>query len=176
MLTEIKCDQFKKKKVSINIPYIPAPDDTGLFKLNDKNIIVVPVASCEELDRADIKCVGEQLYDFIEPRLGTIPQNTSINNELLKSLLPIDKWVYEFLEQANRPWDPFSLISKRFPEKSLTNSRSLPSLLIVTGSIPYSAQRARNPFLSSASMQTWSNPASFKEPSIKTSNLVMLFS
>ena len=48
---------------------IPCPDERGIFEIDGQRRVVLPLASCEELDRAEIRCVGEQVYDFIEPRI-----------------------------------------------------------------------------------------------------------
>ena len=93
----------KSNKINLEIKSIPQPDEDGLFKLNGKNIVVVPIATCEELDKAEISCVGEQLYNFIEPRIDEIQSGPSLTKEQLSSLLPIDKWIKEFLDEANRP-------------------------------------------------------------------------
>ena len=52
---------------------IPQPDDDGVFNINGKDRIVLPVAQDENLAAAEIRCVGEQLYDFIADRLGSTP-------------------------------------------------------------------------------------------------------
>ena len=52
---------------------IPQPDDDGVFNINGKDRIVLPVAQDEDLAAAEIRCVGEQLHDFIADRLGSTP-------------------------------------------------------------------------------------------------------
>ena len=70
---------------SVEIHDVPQPDDDGVFEVDGIRRVVVPLASREELDRAEVRCVGDQLYDFIEPRVGD------------GSTLPLAEWVREFL-------------------------------------------------------------------------------
>ena len=56
---------------------IPQPDDDGVFNIDGKERIVLPIAQDEDLAAAEIKCVGEQLYDFIAERLGSTPPDFS---------------------------------------------------------------------------------------------------
>jgi RNA polymerase Rpb2/RNA polymerase Rpb1 len=70
---------------SVEIDDIPQPDESGLFQVQNVRRVVLPLASCEELDRAEIRCVGEQLYDFVEPRVDGGAD------------LPLGEWVREFL-------------------------------------------------------------------------------
>ena len=45
----------------------------GVFNIEGKERIVLPIAQDEDLATAEIKCVGEQLHDFIAERLGSAP-------------------------------------------------------------------------------------------------------
>src|SRR5262245_28378164 len=42
----------------------PQPDELGIFEIDGARRIVIPLASTEELDVAEIRCAGEQLYDY----------------------------------------------------------------------------------------------------------------
>ena len=64
---------------------IPQPDDDGVFNINGKERIVLPVAQDEDLAAAEIRCVGEQLHDFIADRLGSTPPDFSWDASLVKS-------------------------------------------------------------------------------------------
>ena len=88
----------------LEIDNVPAPDETGLFRVDGKKLVVLPSASCEEMDEAEIRCVGDYLYDFIEPRLGEAPPDLRWDESLARSWLPLDDWVREFLRPANVPW------------------------------------------------------------------------
>lgn len=75
---------------------IACPDDNGLFHDTEPPRVIVPLASSEEIDTADIRCAGEQLYDYVEQRLGTAPAELSWDENLLRSWLPLDTWLREF--------------------------------------------------------------------------------
>src|SRR4051812_24631580 len=42
---------------------LPAPNDDGIFDINGSRGVIVPLASTEALDVAEVKCVGELLLD-----------------------------------------------------------------------------------------------------------------
>ena len=86
--------------VEIEYPDVPQPDDEGRFEIEGRCRVVVPMASQEELDKADVLCVGEQLYAFIEARLGEVPQDMLWDEPLARAWLPLDKWVNEFLRDG----------------------------------------------------------------------------
>ena len=50
-------------EVKVEFSGIPLPDEDGIFEVGGRRRIVVPVASSEELDEAEIRCVGEQIYE-----------------------------------------------------------------------------------------------------------------
>lgn len=77
---------------------IPSPDDDGLFEIDGKPWVVVPLASDEHLSTADISCVGEQLYQYIEERLGEAPDGLPWDEALVHTWLPLDAWVMEFMQ------------------------------------------------------------------------------
>ena len=102
---------------------IPAPDEAGVFRapdaergngLGDRSaetgvqrhsgdgceLVVVPVADRDDLSEARIACVGDQLYSFIEQRLGQVPDEVELDEQLLRSLAPLDAWVRAFLTQS----------------------------------------------------------------------------
>ncbi len=86
---------------------VPACDDHGLFEIDGRECVVVPLASCEELDAAEIKCVGEQLYDFIGERLGQAPADMKLDEATARTWLPLDELFGEFLSIGSGPpgWD-----------------------------------------------------------------------
>ncbi len=76
---------------------VPRPDEDGIFQIDGVRRVVIPTASREELDCAEIRCVGEQLYDYVAARLGEAPADLPWDEPLLRSFLPLDSWVREFL-------------------------------------------------------------------------------
>ena len=89
---------------SVEIEYtdLPQPDEDGVFQLDGARLVVVPTASQEELDLAEIRCVGEQLYDYIEQRLGQAPPDLAWDQPMLRSWLPLDRWFRDFLAGPDR--------------------------------------------------------------------------
>ena len=92
-------------EVQVDYADIPQPDAEGAFEVDGVHRVVVPIASWEELDVADIRCVGEQLYDWIEARLGEAPSGLPWDASLVRAWLPLAAWVREFLTARQEP-DP----------------------------------------------------------------------
>ena len=80
---------------------IPQPDDDGIFNIDGKERIVLPIAQDEDLTVAEIKCVGEQLHDFIADRLGSTPSDLSWDASIVRSWFSLDAWAREFF--ASQP-------------------------------------------------------------------------
>ena len=57
--------------------------------VNGEPHVVVPTASNEELDLAEIACVGQQLYNFIEGALGQTSNGFNWDESLLHAWLPV---------------------------------------------------------------------------------------
>src|SRR6476646_4934160 len=53
---------------------IPRLDEEGYFTLEGWLGVVLPVASTEQLDQAEISCVGEQLYAYLDEKLSRSPE------------------------------------------------------------------------------------------------------
>jgi len=85
---------------------IPACDEEGVFRFQDRNVVVVALASCERLDEAEVQCVGEQLLDWIADRLGEAPADLPWDEPLARAWLPIDEWIGEFLAGSGAPQYP----------------------------------------------------------------------
>lgn len=83
--------------VEVVFDRIPAPDEDGVFHVGGQSIVVVPVASTERLAEAEIRCVGERLLAHVDARLGHAPTELEWSRELLRSWVPLDRWIEEFL-------------------------------------------------------------------------------
>lgn len=83
--------------VTVTYTDIPVPSDEGVFTLDDVERVVVPIASSEELDSAHILCVGDQLYDYVDNKLGEAPDGLPWDENLLRSFLPLDEWLIEYI-------------------------------------------------------------------------------
>lgn len=82
--------------VLLSFNNLPKPDDAGVFKVDGSYRVVVPLASSPDLADAEIRCVGDQLRDFIAERLGDAPHSLDWDADLARSWLPIDEWFQEF--------------------------------------------------------------------------------
>lgn len=78
---------------------LPFPRADGSFIINGGERAVVMSASSNNLEEAEIRAVGEQLMDEIKPRLAPPPE-TDWDEQLLRAWFPLDRWLREFLCQA----------------------------------------------------------------------------
>ena len=86
--------------IEVEYTDLPQPDADGVLEIGGRHLVVVPIAAHENLDVAEIRCVGEQLYEFIEARLGEASEDLAWDACLVRAWLPLDAWVREFIEQA----------------------------------------------------------------------------
>jgi hypothetical protein len=98
--------------VQADYPAIPRPDEAGLFYLSGEPYVVVPTASQERLDLAEIACVGEQIYAYIQERLGQASGDLDWDAALLRAWLPLDRWVNDFLASTAQRLDTTNWISR----------------------------------------------------------------
>ncbi|HEX4204457.1 MAG TPA: hypothetical protein VHZ51_09720 [Ktedonobacteraceae bacterium] len=78
------------------------PDDEGLFVINGQQYAVVPYAEHDDLASARVLCVGEQLFEYIQQRLGKAPADMAWDETLLRAWLPLDVWTQEFFANKDR--------------------------------------------------------------------------
>jgi hypothetical protein len=90
------------KQVSLTIEDVPAPDEQGVFLIDGVHRLVLPVASCERLDEAEVRCVGDRLLEYVAGRLGKAPADLQWDEPLLRSWLPLGEWVREFMAEQAR--------------------------------------------------------------------------
>ena len=86
--------------VEVEYKDIPQPDTDGMFTLDGEPYVVVPTASTVELKQAKIECVGDQLYDYFKARIREAPPDLEWNTSLVRSWLPIDRWMGEFFSDT----------------------------------------------------------------------------
>ena len=91
---------------------IPQPDEEGLLELEGGPYVVVPTASHEALDQAEIRCVGEQLYAYVEGRLGQAPADLTWDAALARAWLPLEAWVDAFLAETAQRLDTTNWVSR----------------------------------------------------------------
>lgn len=82
--------------VELGFENLPQPDRDGVFLIDGDYRVVVPVPSRPELDVAEVRCVGEQLYDFFAARIGETPESLPWDAALARTWLPIDAWMRAF--------------------------------------------------------------------------------
>lgn len=92
----------------IDLPY---PDEAGIFYLQQQPYVVVPLADSVRLDQATISCVGEQLLQYISERLGQAPAELPWDEALLRTWLPLDRWITQFLTDKGQTLDSTNWIS-----------------------------------------------------------------
>ncbi len=93
----------RQGEVVVDYEDLPQPDETGVFRVGDVHKVVVPVADSQNLEQASIACVGEQLYDYIERRLGHAAPDLPWDAALARAWLPLDSWLAEFLAGSGDP-------------------------------------------------------------------------
>ncbi len=98
--------------VQATYPSIPRPDEAGLFHLNGEAYVVVPLASSEALAEAEIACAGEQLFAYVQERLGQATNGLAWDAEMLRAWLPLERWVNEFLQATAQPLDRTNWLSR----------------------------------------------------------------
>ena len=72
---------------------IPQSDDWGRFKVDGFFLTVVPAPTDVDLARAEIRCVGEQLRDYIAERLENMPE---MLGDAVETWLPLGDWIHTF--------------------------------------------------------------------------------
>ncbi len=87
------------KEVSIEYADIPQPDQNGIFEITGSHLVVVPFATCDDLEQAEIFCVGEQLAAYLRQCLGKAPNDLLRDAALVRAWLPLDLWMAEFFEK-----------------------------------------------------------------------------
>ncbi|HLK56329.1 MAG TPA: hypothetical protein VKU00_07180, partial [Chthonomonadaceae bacterium] len=107
-------------EVEVAYTDLPTPDAEGLFAYKGQRLVVVPTASSDELETAEIRCVGEQLYALIEARLGEAPEDLPWDESLARAWLPLGTWVREFLERTGQRLDATNWLSARTHLRRIT--------------------------------------------------------
>jgi hypothetical protein len=81
---------------------LPQPDQEGVFQIDGKRLVVVPYAAHDDLENAEIFCVGEQLEAHLRQRLGKAPDDLAWDTALARAWLPLNLWIGEFFERPPR--------------------------------------------------------------------------
>ncbi|MCW3059791.1 MAG: hypothetical protein JWQ02_1612 [Capsulimonas sp.] len=81
--------------------------------------IVLPYADQEDLEAANIKCIGERLYDDIEARLGEATEELPWDASLLRSWLPLDVWFALFYSEHSQWLDKTNWLARKIHARRL---------------------------------------------------------
>jgi len=94
---------------------IPWPADEGTFTVGGVERVVAMTADRANLEQAEIRCVGEQLRDEIEPRLVALPDMAECTAEMVAAWLPLDRWIRDFLLHAptSQPIDDTNWLARQ---------------------------------------------------------------
>lgn len=109
--------------VELRFERVPVPDENGVFAVSGGRVIVVPVATSEDLGAAEIRCVGEQLYGFVEKRIGEAPRDVEWDKALAKAWLPLGTWIDEFLRVGERLDEPLATTAQRLDDTNWLSAR-----------------------------------------------------
>jgi len=101
------------QEVALSFDALPRPDAEGVFRRNEKPYVVLPIASCDDLDLAEIRCVGEQFLEEIAAHLGEAPDDLPWDETLARIWLPLDGWIRTALERSGQALDCTGALSRK---------------------------------------------------------------
>jgi len=100
-------------EIEVEYSNLPYPSERGTFRIEGQEFVVIPLALDDHLDRAEIHCVGEQLYTQIEAQLGEAPEHIPWDAALLKAWLPLTKWITGFLSGRGQILDTTNWLAEQ---------------------------------------------------------------
>ncbi len=91
---------FASAESQVDVIYseLPQPDEDGVFRIKGLSLAVVPRATTDDLAQTEIFCVGEQLHEYLQGRLGKAPDDLFWDADLIRAWLPLDQWIAEFFD------------------------------------------------------------------------------
>ncbi len=90
---------------------IPIPDEEGIFRIDDEQVVVVPEAETEEL--SDVKCCGELAMEYLRRRISPLREHLLPNEQALKTWLPLGEWILTFLRGNGQVLDIQNWVARR---------------------------------------------------------------
>ena len=99
-----------KSVISVVYVDIPTPDERGIFWIDDRPTVVVPVAEDETLKI--IRCVGDLLVEFLAERFVPATKYQLTDEAAVRSWLPLDQFIDEFFSEAGQLLDSTNLIAE----------------------------------------------------------------
>lgn len=85
--------------VGVEYREVPQPDEEGFFRLEDRLLVVRPVACGEDLATAEIRCAGEQAYEGIDHCLVAAPEHVAWDEKTLRTWLPLDTLIRDVVRE-----------------------------------------------------------------------------
>ncbi len=91
-----------QQEVEVTYSDLPYPDEEGIFLVRGELLAVVPRATHDDLATTEVFCVGEQLYEYLQGRLGKAPSDLVWDMELARAWLPLEQWISEFFDYRGK--------------------------------------------------------------------------
>jgi hypothetical protein len=86
---------------------LPQPDDEGIFQVKGKRLVVVPYATHDDLEQAEIFCVGDHLEAYLRERLGKAPDDLRWDAAMVRAWFPLDLWISDFFAKIEDSWTTY---------------------------------------------------------------------
>lgn len=86
------------QEIEVTYTNLPQPDGEGVYLIDGGLHTIVPQVLGEELTSSEIQCGGELLFDFVAARVGIAPADLPWTESLLRTWLPLDRWLFEFMQ------------------------------------------------------------------------------
>lgn len=101
------------REVEVRFAGLPYPHESGVFQIEGRAMVVLPCASHDELDTAEVRCVGDLLGDTLDARLSQVAFELPWDEALLYAVLPLNEWFAAFFQSHAEPLDATNLLSRK---------------------------------------------------------------
>jgi hypothetical protein len=109
-IVEIRISGPSGNNIDVSYDDIPAIGEDGSFEIDGSEVVVVPVADTEDLLR--VRCCGRLLYDFLEPHISKAPDGFFVEEDSVRSWLPLSDWIKDFFLDYGQVMDSTNPISR----------------------------------------------------------------
>jgi hypothetical protein len=99
---------------------LPQADAEGTFQVRGRRLVVVPYATHDDLEQAEVFCVGDHVETYVRARLGKTPDDLHRDAALVKAWFPLDIWLSDFFARTEhdattyvQPLDDTNWLSRR---------------------------------------------------------------
>ena len=86
------------QEIEVTYAELPQPDEQGVYLIDGGEHTIVPLALGDDLAVSEFHCDGELIFDFMAERLGIAPTDLAWTADLLRTWLPLDRWLREFMQ------------------------------------------------------------------------------